>query len=116
MNIVPPKNIYPRTIENVRAIFLYFFPTAKNSAIDEATSEFYDDRNFGLNLIEFYAEMVADNDVFFEVEFKGTASIVLKMKYVIDAYSITEEDWLGSKPGIAITKRLRDVMLAKYKI
>lgn len=116
MNIVLPKNIYPRTIENVRAIFLYFFPTAKNSDVDEATSEFYDDRRYDLNLIEFYAEMVADNEDFFKVEFKGTASIVLKMRYLINAYSINEKDWVGLKPGLAITKRLKDVIVTKYRI
>ena len=107
------KNVYPRSEENVRAVFLYFFPKAKNSDVDEATAEFYDKRENELNYLEFYAETTAENSSFFESEFKNVASISLMMNYTINALTKTENDWKGSSTAIMITKRLRAILELK---
>ena len=113
MRIVMSQNIYPKTYENVRALFIYFFPKAKNSEVDEVALFYYDNRELALNEIEFFAEQTAASEGFFRNEFKNGATIKLKMSYVINALSVPEEKWIGLGPGLAITKRLKE-MFHKY--
>lgn len=108
------NNIYPRTEENIRAIFLYFFPKAKNSEINQATATFYDDGEYELHYIQYYAETAAENRSFFESEFKNGATISLMMNYVINAFTKAESEWIASGPVIGITKRLKEILNKKH--
>lgn len=51
-------NIYPRSLENIRALLLHFFPDHSHSEVNDFTHELYNNRRLELNEIEFVARQV----------------------------------------------------------
>ncbi|WP_037320639.1 hypothetical protein [Salegentibacter sp. Hel_I_6] len=54
-------NIYPRTKENIKSIFLYYFPYERHSTIDKLVEDVYDARGLELNQIEFVVKAISEN-------------------------------------------------------
>lgn len=107
-------NIYPRTRENVRAIFNFYFPNAKISEIDEATEKYYDDNIYDLSHLEFFAEKIAKNYSFFNKEFNIKPTIKLMMFYAEEALGKTETEWSkGSAAMNRIKSLFRDLVVSK---
>jgi len=54
-------DVYPRTIENIRAVLLYYFPKTSFSEIDKNAERVYDERKFKLNELEYCCEIATKN-------------------------------------------------------
>ena len=55
-------DVYPRTLENIKAVLLYYFPKASNSEINENAERVYDQRKFKLNELEYCCAIVSKNE------------------------------------------------------
>lgn len=107
-------NIYPRTRENVRAIFTFYFSNARISEIDEVTEKYYDDNVYDLCHLEFFAEKIAENYSFFDTEFNSKLTIKLMMFYSEEALGKTETEWSKGSPEMNRIKSLfRDLVVSK---
>ena len=54
-------DIYPRTLENITAVLLYYFPKFSHSEIDKNAERVYDQRKFQLNELEHCCEITTKN-------------------------------------------------------
>lgn len=107
-------NIYPRTRENVRAIFTFYFPNAKISEIEEATEKYYDDNVYDLSHLEFFAEKITENYSFFDKEFNSKPTVKLMMFYAEEALGKTETELSkGSAAMNRIKSLFRDLVVSK---
>lgn len=55
-------DVYPRTLENIKAVLLYYFPRASHSEINENAERVYDQRKFKLNELEYCCAIVSKNE------------------------------------------------------
>ena len=104
------KNIYPRNVENIKAILLYYFPKEKHTNIDLFSDKLYDERILALNEIEYISEFISKHFLIIEPYFK--------LKYVDSAMEVLfatcekilfqeESEWNISKSGKDNLKALR---------
>lgn len=54
-------DVYPRTLENVRAVLLYYFPKISHTEIDKNAERVYDERKMKLNELEYACEVISRN-------------------------------------------------------
>ena len=54
-------NIYPRTVKNIKAVLLYYFPKTSHSEIDKYAERLYDQRILQLNEIEYGSYIISKN-------------------------------------------------------
>jgi len=55
-------DVYPRTLENIKAVLLFYFPKTSHSEIDKNAERVYDQRKFKLNELEYCCEVVSKNE------------------------------------------------------
>jgi hypothetical protein len=103
-------NIYPRTLENIKAVLLYYFPNEKHSAINDFAATLYDDRKLELNEIEFIAEIINTNQEVFDSLFKKNYINVLETFFnsAHQALFDEENEWSGSDNRLIILKTIKD--------
>ena len=54
-------NIYPRTLENIKAVLLFYFPKNSHAEINKNADRVYDQRKFQLNELEYCCEIMTKN-------------------------------------------------------
>lgn len=55
-------DIYPRTLENIKAVMLYYFPDSSHSEVNKNAERIYDQRRFKLNELEYAAYIISKNE------------------------------------------------------
>ncbi|WP_338357512.1 hypothetical protein [Yeosuana marina] len=55
-------DVYPRTLENIKAVLLYYFPKKSHTEINKNAERIYDQRMFKLNELEYCCEIVTKNE------------------------------------------------------
>lgn len=107
--IAPDKsaNIYPRSIENIRALLLHFFPNHPHSEIDDFALKLYDNRQEELYEIEKICMQVNKNFVVLKNEIrKEMLTVSCAYSYGKEALYIYPEN-RGSAPRLRIIEKLR---------
>ena len=107
-------DIYPRTLENIKAVLLYYFPKEKHSAINEYAVELYDERKLDLNKIEYLAEIISNNISLFQSHYKSHILKNVLPSYFNAAHEILyvkESEWNMSNNGKEILKVIRNELL-----
>ncbi|WP_299061707.1 hypothetical protein [uncultured Polaribacter sp.] len=96
------NDVYPRTLENIEAVFLYYYPEEKHSTINKYAAKLYDERVMQLNEIEFVSEVIATHSEIIKKHFKLNF-VESAMKVLFNACSQVllkqEKDWNISKNG-----------------
>jgi len=114
LNTKPQENIYPRSLENIKAIFLYYFKDIPHSEIDEFSKHIYDRRGLSLNEIKTIASTCINNKSFFEKHhFYRVGSLSNMFSYTRDALMVENEEIKGSQNRIQITLKLRTIIVKK---
>ncbi|WP_339655339.1 hypothetical protein [uncultured Maribacter sp.] len=55
-------DVYPRTLENIKAVLLFYFPRISHTEIDVNAERVYDQRKFKLNELEHCCAVVSKNE------------------------------------------------------
>jgi hypothetical protein len=85
-------NIYPRTVDNIKAILEFYFPYETHSEIEETALKLYEKRGVALNQLEFTSKFVAEHT-------KDIAKIIASrnlwnlMRDTRDALFVAPEKW-----------------------
>tara|TARA_R110002049_G_scaffold168278_2_gene334849 strand:- start:1181 stop:1501 length:321 start_codon:yes stop_codon:yes gene_type:complete len=102
-------DVYPRTLENIKAVLLYYFPKASHSEININSERIYDQRKFNLNELEYCCEVVSKNEPVIRQFYKSIdINILLVVGY--DVLFKDESSWGGSERTLkikAIKNRLK---------
>lgn len=64
-------NIYPRTLENITAVLLFYFPKTSHSEINKNAERVYDQRKLKLNELEYVSCIVSKNVNVIRQYYKG---------------------------------------------
>ncbi len=105
-------NIYPRSIENIRAVLLHFFPKHSHSEINEFTHKLYDERKLVLLEIEEVAKQVNKHYDVLEADLRpDQITLSNAFKYGEDAL-INFPEIRGSHNRTRITENLRKRILS----
>tara|TARA_R110000796_G_scaffold133143_1_gene248677 strand:- start:58 stop:378 length:321 start_codon:yes stop_codon:yes gene_type:complete len=88
-------DIYPRTIENIKAVLLFYFPKTSHSEIDVNAERVYDQRKFKLNELEYCCDVVSKNEKVIRQFYKA---LDLNMFLVVGYDVLFEEEisWGGT--------------------
>ncbi|MDO1514342.1 hypothetical protein Q2T41_16935 [Maribacter confluentis] len=81
-------NIYPRTLENIKAVLLFYFPKISHGEINASAEKVYDQRKFKLNELEYCCEVLSKNESLIREYYK---SLDLNILLVV-GYSVLFED------------------------
>jgi hypothetical protein len=110
MKVYLNKNIYPYSIENVKAIIEYFFFRKGMSFVSSHLDFVYENKaKLTINQLEFIAENVSNNLDFFKDKLSiNGLTISNLLQYGIDAYQSNFKS--GSKNRINITKEFHKIM------
>lgn len=100
------NDVYPRTLENIEAVFLYYYPEEKHSTINKYAAKLYDERVMQLNEIEYIAETVYKHSAVFKKHYNDL-SLQSTFNACYQALFVAEEDWNNSKNGIVIFKTIK---------
>ncbi|PVW16270.1 hypothetical protein [Marixanthomonas spongiae] len=88
-------DVYPRTLENIKAVLLHYFPKTSHTEIDKNAERIYDQRKFKLNELEYCCEVVTKNvDVIREYYKALDLNILLIVGY--DVLFEDEKKWGGT--------------------
>ncbi len=98
-------NIYPKTEENLKALLIFYFgkyDLPMENALDDLLSK----TSLSLNQIEFILRKLSESyKVLFVDFFKNTTTTATNLiNYGIEALTIDEVKWRGSKARLAKTK------------
>ena len=103
------NNVYPRSLENIKAIVSYYFKGYKLSEIEEFAFQIYDDNKLSLDRIEYYAYLISQSDQFFKHHLKGSGLTISNLyNYTSQVIEKEEDNWEGSESG-------KKVILKAYK-
>ena len=101
-------NIYPRTIENMKAILLYYFPLEKHSIVDEYAAKVYDERIIALNQLEWLCKTIYDNKELLNHLYPNAENMPAKISMSYTAIFEDESKWKNGKPGLIILNTLKE--------
>jgi hypothetical protein len=101
------NDIYPRTLENIKAVLLYYFPEEKHSTINIYAAKLYDERVFQINEIEYIAEIIYNHSAIFKKHYHDL-SIQATFNACYNALFVAEENWNISKNGVVIFKTIKE--------
>ena len=88
-------NIYPRTLENIKAVLLFYFPKISHSEINASAEKVYDQRKFKLNELEHCCAVVSKNEKVIRKYYKAlNLNILLIVGY--DVIFEDENNWGGT--------------------
>ena len=97
-------NIYPKTEENLNALISFYFDMydlPKENVLEVLLNK----TSLSLNQLEFIFRKLSESyKLLFEDFFKSTTTVTNLIKYGIDALTIDEAKWSGSKVRLAKTK------------
>jgi len=105
--MLPKKelNIYPKNIENYKALISFYFDSYELD-LSESFDYLSARTSFSLNQIEFILRKLSEAyEPIFSKELKGNVKLVTLLKYGFNTLTKKQEDWNISKPGIEISKR-----------
>lgn len=109
--MLPKKefNIYPKTEENLNALLLFYF-SKYDLLLKNADKDLMNITSLSLNQLEFIIRKLSESyKVLFEPFFKNQKTTISNLiHYGIDALTINEEKWNGSKARLAKTKEFLD--------
>ena len=54
-------DVYPRTLENIKAVLLYYFPKSSHSEVNTNAERVYEQRKFQLNELEYCCKITSNN-------------------------------------------------------
>jgi hypothetical protein len=100
-------DIYPRTLENIKAVLLYYFPNEKHSKIDSFGEEIYDNRKIELNVLEYLCQIISENRQFFEELYPHNGGL-LSVNNVYMALFDDESSWNMSDNGKSALRKIKD--------
>ena len=104
-------DIYPRTLENIKAVLLYYFPKTSHSEIDKNAERIYDERKFRLNELEYCCEIVSKNENVIRQFYKViNLNILLIVGYTVLFEDIMDND---TRPSSQKAMKIREVIAAK---
>lgn len=98
-------NIYPKTEENLNALLLFYFGKY-DLTMENAIEDLITKTSLSLNQVEFIVRKLSESyKVLFEDFFKNKKPTVTNLiNYGIEALTIDEAKWQGSKPRLAKIK------------
>lgn len=106
------NNIYPRSLENIKAILDFYFKEYSISAVSEYATLLHDERKWSLDKIEAYAYIISESRAFFADEFNTPSTLANLMNYTYQAIELNKEDWKGSISGrLRILKAYRNYLV-----
>ena len=100
-------NIYPRTVENIKAILLYYFPHEKHSILDGYAVKVYDERIIALNELEWVCEQIHENKELFDHLYPKRKNMPSEISMSYTAVFKDETKWKFSKPGLTRLRTLK---------
>lgn len=100
-------NIYPNNEENVRAILNFYFQIP-----DGELRSIFEQKKLAINQVEYVAKQVSKHLYFIENSV-GASGITISnaMQYGIDALTVNEGNWTGSRGRKLITKQLKELIV-----
>ena len=112
--IAPNKaaNIYPRSIENIRALLLHFFPKHPHSEINEFAHKLYDERKLELIEIEEVARQLDTHYDVLQAELREDQLTLSNAFHYGEDALINYPKLNGSKNRNRITGLLRNRILS----
>ena len=81
-------DIYSRTLENIRAVLLYYFPKSSHSEVNKNAERVYEERKMKLNELEYCCEIVTKNEDLIREYYRGIDINTL----VVVGYDVLFED------------------------
>jgi hypothetical protein len=81
-------DVYPRTLENITAVLLHYFPNKSHTEINKNAERIYDQRKFKLNELEYCAEIVTKNEDLIRQYYNGLDINIL----LVIGYDVLFED------------------------
>ena len=105
-------NIYSNNENNIRAILNFYFQIP-----DGDLKSLFEQRKLTINQIEYIAKHVSKHLYFIENSV-GNSGITISnaMQYGIEALTVNEGNWNGSKNRKEITKKLRELILKNENV
>ncbi len=115
--IAPDKsaNIYPRSVENVRAVLLHFFPKHAHSEINEFSHKLYDERKLELIEIEDVARQVNKHYDVLQADLREDQLTLSNAFHYGEDALINYPKFSGSKNRTQITTNLRKRIMSVDK-
>lgn len=112
LNIHEKAFNYPRSVENIKALLLYFFPKHPHSEIDDFSIKLYDDRKLELIEIEEVARQVNKHYALLQGEIlKERLTVSCAFSYVNEAIYVYPDN-RGSAARLRIIENLRNAILS----
>ncbi len=101
-------NILPRSIENIKAVLLHYFPNRPHSEIEEYALKLLDEREFQLNEIFEVAKKVNENMDYLRTQLQDER-LTISNCFTYGADAVLEHRHLaGSKNRILINNGLKE--------
>ena len=101
-------DIYPRTLENIKAVLLYYFPNESHTSINKYAKKVYDSRELPLNELEWLCETIVNNkDLLDELYPKG-ADMSSLIGNFNEALLNDESTWRRSAVGMKNLRKIKD--------
>jgi hypothetical protein len=106
------NNIYPRSLENIRAILDFYFKEYSLSEVTEYANSIHDERKWSLDKIEAYAYIISESRAFFADAFNTPSTLANLMDYAHQAIDLNEKDWKGTVSGkLRILKEFKSYLI-----
>ncbi len=98
-------NIYPKTEENLNALLFFYF-AKYDLPMENAIEDLISKTSLSLNQVEFIVRKLSESyKILFEDFFKNKKTTATNLiNYGIEALTIDEAKWQGSKPRLAKIK------------
>lgn len=112
MNYYLKNTIYPRSLENIRAILDFYFRDYSISDVSEYAALVHNERKWSLDEIEHFAYIISESRAFFAEALNIPATLSNLFDYAQQAICLKEIEWRGSITGrIPILKAFRSYLI-----
>jgi hypothetical protein len=108
-------DIYSRTLENIKAVLLFYFPNETHGSINNFADKVYDERIIALNQLEWLCEVIDKNKELFRRLYPRRDNMASTISMAFTAVFKQESEWNFSQNGLNILRELKEHLTLKER-